>query len=124
MVQFYDPYGVHIKSLKVPGSAIEALSWEGGGLRICLAVDSFLYFANVRPDYKWGYFCHTLVYAYTSIAQSECTVVFWNTRTNERVVKHVPNVLFIATSNDDTCVLCSANVPDHQNPKVSTLFNI
>jgi hypothetical protein len=24
-----------------------------------------VYFANVRPDYKWGYFCNTLVYAFT-----------------------------------------------------------
>ena len=27
-------------------------SWEGGSLRIALAVDSFIYFANIRPDYK------------------------------------------------------------------------
>lgn len=28
------------------------VAWEGGGLRIGLAVDSYLYFANIRPDYK------------------------------------------------------------------------
>lgn len=28
------------------------VAWEGGGLRIGLAVDSFIYFANIRPDYK------------------------------------------------------------------------
>lgn len=28
------------------------VGWEGGGLRIGLAVDSFIYFANIRPDYK------------------------------------------------------------------------
>ena len=26
--------------------------FEGGGLRIALAVDSFIYFANIRPNYK------------------------------------------------------------------------
>lgn len=31
---------------------MSALSWEGGGLKIALAVDSFIYFANIRPDYK------------------------------------------------------------------------
>ena len=33
--------------------------FEGGGLRIALAVDSFIYFANIRPNYKVcgaGYF--------------------------------------------------------------------
>lgn len=28
------------------------IAWEGAGLRIALAVDSYLYFANIRPDYK------------------------------------------------------------------------
>lgn len=28
--------------------------FEGGGLRIALAVDSFIYFANIRPNYKVG----------------------------------------------------------------------
>ena len=53
-VQFYTPLGQHLRSLRVPGSSISGLSWEGGGLRIALAVDSFIYFANIRPDYHWG----------------------------------------------------------------------
>lgn len=28
------------------------LAWEGAGLWIAMAVDSYLYFANIRPDYK------------------------------------------------------------------------
>ena len=56
MVQFYSYDGQHLRTLRVPGSTISALSWEGGGLRVALAVDSYVYFANVRPDYKWGYF--------------------------------------------------------------------
>lgn len=36
----------------VPGKHMSALSWEGGGLKIALTVDSFIYFANIRPDYK------------------------------------------------------------------------
>jgi hypothetical protein len=42
----------HLGTLKVPGKQMSALSWEGGGLKIALAVDSFIYFANIRPDYK------------------------------------------------------------------------
>ena len=29
-----------------------------------LAVDSFIYFANIRPDYKWTYFANTVVFTY------------------------------------------------------------
>ena len=46
MVQFYSPYGQHLRTLKVPGGGIQSLSWEGGSLRIALAVDTFIYFAN------------------------------------------------------------------------------
>lgn len=42
----------HLRTLKVPGKQISALSWEGSGLKIALAVDSYIYFANIRPDYK------------------------------------------------------------------------
>lgn len=51
-IQFYNPMGEHLRTLKVPGKEMRSLSWEGGSLRIALAVDSFIYFANIRPDYK------------------------------------------------------------------------
>jgi hypothetical protein len=42
-----------------------ALSWEGGGLRLALAVDSYIYLANIRPKYKWAFFgSSTCVYSF------------------------------------------------------------
>lgn len=80
MVQFYSYNGEHLRTLRVPGSGISGLSWEGNGLRLALAVDSFVYFANVRPDYKWGYFCNTLVYAFNRPDRAEHCVMFWDTK--------------------------------------------
>lgn len=45
----------HLRTLKVPGKQMTGIAWEGAGLRIALAVDSYLYFANIRPDYKVKY---------------------------------------------------------------------
>ena len=59
----------------MPGSGLSGLAWEGGALRISLAVDSFLYFANIRPDYKWAFFGTTLVFAYTKPERSDHCVV-------------------------------------------------
>lgn len=42
----------HLRTLKVPGKQISGVAWEGGGLRIGLPVDNYMYFANIRPDYK------------------------------------------------------------------------
>lgn len=61
-VCFYSPLGKIYRTLKVPGTDITSLSWEGKSLRIAMAVDSFIYFANIRPDYIWCYFEKTVVF--------------------------------------------------------------
>ena len=83
VVQFYSPFGEHLRTLKVPGKQISACAWEGGSLRIALAVDSFIYFANIRPDYRWAYFRRTVVYTYSRPDRMETAIVFWNIKTNE-----------------------------------------
>ena len=81
--QFYNQMGEHLRTLRVPGGSgggVNGISWEGNGLRLALAVDSFVYFANVRPDYKWGFFCNTLVYAFNRPDRAEHCVMFWDTK--------------------------------------------
>jgi len=99
-VQFYSPFGAHLRTLRVPGSRLSGLTWESGGLRMALAVDSFIYFANVRPDYKWGYFANTLVYAYNQYDRPESIVVFYNVTTGEKVIKYVKNLLHVCTQGE------------------------
>ncbi|KAJ3096803.1 WD repeat-containing protein 35 [Phlyctochytrium planicorne] len=99
VVQFYDPCGQYLRSLKVPGKRISSLSWEHGGLRIALAVDSFIYFANIRPNYKWAYFAEdVLVYGHNRFDRPETALIFWNTKTNERHTKW-PNLLLESTDH-------------------------
>uniref|UniRef100_A0A8C5DJY1 WD repeat-containing protein 35 n=1 Tax=Gouania willdenowi TaxID=441366 RepID=A0A8C5DJY1_GOUWI len=106
IVQFYTPFGEHLRTLKVRGKQMSGVAWEGGGLRIGLAVDSYIYFANIRPDYKWGYCCSTVVYAYTKLERQEHCVVFWDTKNNEKFVKYVKSLMSITTSGD-FCILAS-----------------
>ncbi|MCL4131009.1 UNVERIFIED_CONTAM: hypothetical protein GTU68_000378, partial [Idotea baltica] len=104
VVQFYTPFGEHLRTLKVPGNELTACSWEGGSLRIALAVDSFIYFANIRPDYKWCYFNETAVYTYSKADRPEICVTFWDSKNNEHYIKHI-KYLMRMTSHDDHCVL-------------------
>lgn len=92
----------------MPGSGVHALSWEGGSLRIALAVDSYIYFANIRPDYRWGYFSDTLVAAYMQPERSDTTVVFWNTKTDERTVKFMRNLIGVNACKE-ACVLATGS---------------
>uniref|UniRef100_A0A4W5N0P7 WD repeat-containing protein 35 n=1 Tax=Hucho hucho TaxID=62062 RepID=A0A4W5N0P7_9TELE len=120
VVQFYTPFGEHLRTLKVPGKQMTEVAWEGGGLRIGLAVDSYIYFANIRPDYKWGYCSNTVVYAYTKPDRLEYCVVFWDTKNNEKFVKYVKSLMSITTSGD-FCIL--ATKADDTHPQVHTLVH-
>lgn len=91
---------------QVPGSGIHALSWEGGSLRVALAVDSFIYFANIRPDYRWGYCGGTLICAYTQPERNDSTVLFWNTITDDRHLKFFKQLIAIRASTE-TCVIAT-----------------
>lgn len=66
----------------MPGSSISCCVWEGGSLRVALAVDSFVYFANIRPDYKWCYFKKTVVYTSCRPGRTGICVTFWDTTNN------------------------------------------
>mmetsp|Transcript_1346 Transcript_1346/g.3417 ORF Transcript_1346/g.3417 Transcript_1346/m.3417 type:complete len:1179 (-) Transcript_1346:299-3835(-) len=105
-VQFYDHCGHHLRTLKVPGSGISGLAWEGGGLRIALAVESFIYFANIRPDYKWGYFGHTLAYAFNKHDRTDHCVVFFDTQTGQKHVKYVKKLMAVKGAGE-YCVLAT-----------------
>ena len=83
----------------MPGSGISSLGWEGGGLRLAVAVESSIYFANVRPDYLWAWFGSTLVYAFCRPERPEHCVVFLNTQTWERKTKHVKRLVAIRVSS-------------------------
>ncbi|KAL5015359.1 hypothetical protein ScPMuIL_009629 [Solemya velum] len=109
VVQFYAPYGEHLRTLKVPGKQLTSCSWEGGSLRIALAVDSYIYFANIRPDYKWGYCCNTVVYAFTKPERVEHCVIFWDTKNNEKYIKYVRQLISITACGDYCCLTTKAD---------------
>jgi WD repeat-containing protein 35 len=105
-VQFYNAYGVHLRSLRVPGTTgvVSSLSWEGFGLRIGLAVDSNILFANIQPEYLWSYFNNTLVFAFKKPERQDMCVVFWDTSINEKHVKYMRRLQKIVACGE-YCVL-------------------
>ena len=95
----------------MPGSGITSLSWEGGGLRIALAVEAYIYFANIRPDYKWGYLkcgaSGTIVYAFTRPDRTDSTVMFWDVGADERQSASVAGLRLLAAAGDN-CAMVAA----------------
>lgn len=94
-----------MRTLKIPGHEISALAWEGRSLRIALAVDSFIYFANIRPDYMWCYFAKTVCYLNADMTKSGSYVVtFWDTVSNQCNIKHIDEPIAMGSSTDH-CVI-------------------
>ena len=89
---------------------------------MALAVDSYIYFANIRPDYRWGYFGDTLVCAYSQPERSDSTILFWNTRNDERNIKYFKHLVAVRASAE-TCVL-ALQADDNTGQFVLVLCNV
>ncbi|RVE43352.1 hypothetical protein evm_011992 [Chilo suppressalis] len=88
VVQFFSAYGEHIRTLRVPGGSLRALSWEKRSLRLAIAIDSFIYFANVKPDHKYAFYGNTLAF----VSGTE-TMTFWDTVTHQYWINQIPDVI-------------------------------
>ena len=109
-VQFYSAFGTHLRSLRVPSftGMVNAVTWEGYGLRIALAVDTNILFANIQPNYMWGYFSNTLVFAFRKPERSDMCIIFWDVQVNEKHVMYMKRLQKIA-SCDEYCILVAKN---------------
>uniref|UniRef100_A0A8C4Q875 Uncharacterized protein n=1 Tax=Eptatretus burgeri TaxID=7764 RepID=A0A8C4Q875_EPTBU len=103
-VQFYSPFGEHLRTLSLASKQLLGLAWDGTGCRIALALDTLVLFANVRPEYKWAYVRNTLVYAYTRRENAEHCVTFWNTKNGDKTSKFVLGLRGMSAC-DDVCLL-------------------
>lgn len=106
-VRFYDAQGEFMRSIKIPGTNICAVSWEGADLRLSLAVDSFIYFANIRHQYIWTYFLNTVVFSYPKPDRRESAIVFWDLVSYEPHTKYVQNLKFLVSAGDLCAVVIS-----------------
>lgn len=121
-IAFYSAYGNHLRSLKIPGREVTALAWEGQSLRIALAVDSFIYFANIRPDYVWCYFNRTVAFlSHADFKKDGQTIFFWDTITNQSYTKLVDVALGLVSNGvgDHCCIAVeSFNVAGVTDPNI------
>lgn len=120
LIKFYDSHGRFLRAIRIPGDNIASLSWEGSGLRIALAVDSFIFFANIRPAYTWTHLLNTVVYAHTRHDRKESTVIFWDLITLEAYSKIITNLKFLIACGDACAVVWAEKtdkIDSNQNTK-------
>lgn len=140
LIKFYDSFGKFLRGIRIPGENIAALTWEGSGLRIALAVESFIFFANIRPSYTWTYLQNTVVYAQLpkfDNNRKDSTVIFWDLTTYEAYTKIISNLKFLV-SYEDICAVVwveksysNVDVPNspprnthHNNTVINSSYNL
>jgi hypothetical protein len=94
VINFYNNQGLFLRSLRLsatqgPASsaANTCIAWDYTGSRFVVALDSYLYFANVYQEYKWCYALDSIVFAYEKQGEEKSTVCFWNILTQEKIIK-------------------------------------
>jgi WD repeat-containing protein 35 len=123
IVKFFDNQGKFIRALRIPGENIKEVSWEGGDLRLALAVDSYIYFANIRHRYLWTYFLNTVVYAYPRSERKEHAVVFYDLITQESQPKFISNLKYLSSAGDVCAIIVSERVSAAATKREHTAAN-
>ncbi|KAI8908538.1 hypothetical protein EDD86DRAFT_191622, partial [Gorgonomyces haynaldii] len=104
-VQLWSPSGQLYRFLKVPGKKLSCLSWEYVGTRLALSVDSFVFFANIRRNYKWATVAQdVIVYTFNQPESADNEIVFWNHKTNDKRIKTLQGLVCIAADKEH-CLL-------------------
>ena len=98
-LKLYSGTGEMLQMVKVPGNEIFDCSWDRSGLRLALAVDSYIFFASVKPHYQWGYLTNSVVFALPSHnGQGRSKkLLFRELNTNETYEKDVNNFCLLTT---------------------------
>lgn len=115
-IKFYSAGGQFLRQVRIPGDEINSITWESSGLRIGLAVDAFIFFANVRMTYLWAYLQNTVVYSYYRPERKESVVVFWDLTSGETYLKYVPQLEFLVAAGDH-CALVICDSPQGRRNK-------
>ncbi|KAJ1362044.1 WD repeat-containing protein 35 [Parelaphostrongylus tenuis] len=85
-------------------SSLTGCSWDPTSVKLALSSENLLWFANVRPRYKWGYCGHTIVYSYEKVERGDYRVVFYESKLDESYSKPVRQLEQIAAYGD-YCVI-------------------
>ncbi|EPB66687.1 hypothetical protein ANCCEY_14222 [Ancylostoma ceylanicum] len=106
VVHVVTAYGVKLSSLQMHCSSLTGCSWDPTGVKLALCAENLIWFANVRPRYKWGYCGHTVVYSFERVDRGDYRVVFYESKLDESYSKPVRQLEQLATGRD-YCIIAN-----------------
>lgn len=126
VVKFYDPTGTCLQSLKVPGAeGIAEVTWDGSSPRLAVVVGSCIYFATLKPRYKWAAFGSNLVYSFSKRdTERSVGVTFWNMDRDEKRTKFFDDVLTIRGAGEHCFLITEQEEVQRHLPSLLLFDNI
>lgn len=112
-LKLYNGQGELLQMVKVPGNEIFDCSWDRTGFKLALAVDSYIFFANLKPHFHLtsGFLTNSIVFALPSLngKGKSRKLIFQELKSNETYEKDVNNFMLLATWQHCCAVVSKAD---------------
>ncbi|CAL8109802.1 unnamed protein product [Orchesella dallaii] len=106
-INIFDQMGKLLHHIKIPGSPVTSLSWDYLSLRLAIGAGAHVYFANLRPQYRYAYFgCNTVAYAFIRPDGSN-HIGFWDTK--KLTTQEIPGQILDVQGDEDYFAILSVN---------------
>ena len=86
------PKGQIVRELEMQKESVLGLALDPTDTQLAICLGSIFAFAQIIPSYTWTYAGDTLLYSYSKAEDPVSTVVYFNSKTNERSVQNVRNI--------------------------------
>ncbi|OTF81489.1 hypothetical protein BLA29_000177 [Euroglyphus maynei] len=103
-LKIFNRQGELLTVTKVPGNEIHDCSWEKNSRKLVLAVDSFMYFANLKCQTSWCFLSNAISFVRDvfdddddEIFEKKKYLTFWELKTNKRYERLVKNFVQMAS---------------------------
>lgn len=110
-LRFFSETGKLIRTLNVAGQNISSISFNQNDSQLVLGVDQSICLIQIVPINPWSFFNDTLVYSVMTAenkSSNKSDVVFFNSKTGEKHIKKITNLVNIA-SGPSSVLLASSN---------------
>ncbi|CAI5455549.1 unnamed protein product [Caenorhabditis angaria] len=116
-------YGQIISNSRIRDTTtLTGFAWDKTGLKFSISADAFCCFGCIRPQYKWGYIGHTVIYIYEKEEKNTFAVNFYETKLEELFVKTINRFQNIGC-HENYCILVNEQVEEEKRTYFAQLCN-
>ncbi|XP_046911602.2 intraflagellar transport protein Oseg4 isoform X2 [Dermatophagoides farinae] len=125
-IKIYNDQAQLLTVTKIPGNEVYDCSWEKNSRKLVLAVDSFMYFANLKCRISWCFLSNSIAFLRNNFddeQKKKRSLMFWELKTNKRNERSADNFIQMACWHHYCVVVDKMDKLQSNNNKNNTLEN-